>query len=159
MRKYTKKMRFKNIPGWLAAWGLLLGWFAMIGVHHNEKHRKECKDQKNLEWVSLKKLNKLLMDIIHETEEAECQAPLRGASVAKRLSWLTVQGRECEIKTDIECWLSQQKRPGWLAETKIHDEYGEGDESNLSKFQTSDPWESKPDYILCQCFSNVHDFP
>jgi len=99
------------------------------------------------------------MDILHETEEAECQAQLRGASVAKRLSRLTVLGREHEIKTDIECWLSQQERPGWLAETKIHDEYGEGDESNLSKFQTSDPWESKPDYILCQCFSNVHDFP
>jgi len=44
------------------------------------------------------------MDIIYETEEAECQAQLRGASVffAKRLSWLTVQGRECKIKTKIE---------------------------------------------------------
>ena len=51
----------------------------------------------------MKKLSKLLMDIIHETKEAECQAQLRGASVAKRLSRLTVLGRECEIKTDIEC--------------------------------------------------------
>jgi len=44
------------------------------------------------------------MDIIHETEEAECQAWLRGASVffSERLSWLTVHGRECEIKTEVE---------------------------------------------------------
>jgi len=44
------------------------------------------------------------MDIIHETEEAECRAWLRGASVffSERPSQLTVRGRECEIKTEVE---------------------------------------------------------